>query len=147
MKRIVASIGMLAASYAMAAETLVDEIELTKNTNIVVAAGDTLKVDYLWASASCVLTKSGAGTLVLATVGTNVFVDVQAGTLASARQLVSPKFADNPQSVRIDCNDRSKMTINGVGKVSAIKDADTNVQKCSDWSMGLPHVSDETQNG
>ena len=139
--------GAMSVSCALAEETFVDEMEITADTTIDVAAGDVKRIDYLWAAEPHTVTKTGEGALVLATVGTGISVDVQEGTLASVRQLVSPKFADNPQSVRIDCNDRSKMTVNAAGKVSVIKDADTGVNKCNDWSMGLPHVTDETLNG
>ena len=150
MKRIVASAGLLAASCAFAVDTVVDEVEVVADTNIVVAAGDTLRIDYLRASAPHTVTKTGVGKLVLTVVGggDNITVDVQEGTLASARQLVSPKFADNPHSAHIDCNDRSTMSIDkSTGKVDAIKDVDTGVKKCGNWWMGLPHITDETLNG
>ena len=87
MKKITSAFILILAAGASAQETFVDEIELSSNTNISVAAGDVLKIGYLKADSQVVVAKTGAGKLVLASVGGggSVLVDVQEGTLASAK--------------------------------------------------------------
>jgi len=143
----------VAVASVVTAET-VDELEITADTNIVVATGDTLKIEYLWSATPYVVTKSGGGKLVVATVGgiTNVFFDVQEGTLASARPAPIPTAGDTRPTLRIDCNATNLYTFvtqNGTNFVSKILDADGGDTYLSSWggTYDKPYYTEETLNG
>lgn len=133
------------------ATNLVDSVEIAADTNIVVAAGDTLKIEYLWSADSVVVTKSGGGVLVLATVGGDVSLDVAEGTLKSAR----PSFAASEGAepiMRLDASEAATLTVSASGGTNFVTqwtDADGRTSnKASSWSgYGKPFVTDETLNG
>ena len=152
MKKITSAFILILAAGASAQETFVDEIELSSNTNISVAAGDILKIGYLKADSQVVVAKTGAGKLVLASVGGggSVLVEVQEGTLASAKPGDLPQFGDIPVGMHVDVTKTSTLTIlrsNGTNYVSKIVDAAGSGHSLNNWWWGLPYLSGETLNG
>ncbi len=83
---------------AKAATIVQDEFYISSDTNVTVAAGDTLHIEYLYGSSTqSQLTKLGAGRLEIAIFGSEkVHVAVSNGTFAVVRpQRMS--FADDEQ--------------------------------------------------
>ena len=69
MKKKWMAVALSVAANASAVETVIDELQITADTNITVAAGDALRLEYVWATAPYTVTKSGAGKLTLAVIG------------------------------------------------------------------------------
>lgn len=152
MKKIVSAFVVILATNIFAGETFVDDINLSENTNITVAAGDVLKIGYLKADSQVVITKSGAGKLVLTTVGGSgsVLVDVQEGTLASARPGELPQLGGVPVGMHVDISKSSTLSItvkNGTNCVSKITDAAGSGHSLNYWWMGYPYLIGEELNG
>ena len=104
-----------------AAVTSVDEVAIDADTNIVVAAGDTLKIEYVTCDVPVTITKSGGGRLEIATSSiTNLSVVVAEGTFASARPQKLVDSIDFHPTIRIDANDTSKFTISASGGTNFI---------------------------
>ena len=138
---------------AMAETTVVDEVSLSADTNIVVAAGNTLKIEYVAADVPVTITKSGEGRLEIATSSiTNLSVVVAEGTFASARPQALVINDDFRPGLRIDANDTSKFTIvasGGTNFISRVNDADGGPRFLTNWggSYHKPYVAEEKLNG
>jgi hypothetical protein len=154
MKKIFAS--AFAAALALAAsgeeDVIIDSLVLDADTNIVVAAGETLKVEYLMVDTPLTLTKSGEGKLELAIVsgGENLSVDVAGGTLASSRPAALTDYGEYPVGMHVDISLDStlvKSVKNGTNFVSKIRDAAGSTHTLNNWDMGLPFLTGETFNG
>ena len=154
MKKIFASV--FAAALALAAsgeeDVIIDSLVLDADTNIVVAAGETLKVEYLMVDTPLTLTKSGEGKLELAIVsgGENLSVDVAGGTLASSRPAALTDYGEYPVGMHVDISLDStlvKSVKNGTNFVSKIRDAAGSIHTLNNWWMGLPFLTGEKFNG
>ena len=138
-----------------AAEIAVDAVEIAEDTNIVVTAGDTLKIEYVYGETPVTITKSGGGRLEIATSSlTNLSVVVAEGTFASVRPQALAINDDFRPGLRIDANDTSKFTISasgGTNFISKITDADGGTDRwLTVWGGNLyrkPYVAEEKLNG
>ena len=145
--------GAACVSAAYAANVSVDEVAIDADTNIVVAAGDTLKIEYVTCDVPVTITKSGGGRLEIATSSiTNLSVVVTEGTFASARPQTLVDSIDFHPTIRIDANDTSKFTISasgGTNFISKITDADGGDRWLTNWggSFHKPYVAEEKLNG
>lgn len=141
----------VAAVTAFAVDTVVEEVEIVADTNIVVNIGDTLKIEYLHGANSNVVTKSGAGKLIVATTGTNVWFDVVAGTLASARPATLPSSGEFVPDFRVDASLTNTFTFaskNGTNFVKTVTDANGGARTATTWGGWLnPYFTGETFNG
>lgn len=145
---------LLAKAEPDTASTLetVDSVEISADTNVVVEAGKTLKIEYMYAKNPCVVTKSGGGRLVLAVLGlgTNITVHVEEGTLASSRPSRLPQIGEYPVGMHVDVSDSGTLVTsvkNGTNFISKIKDSAGSAYSLNNWSMGLPYLTGETLNG
>lgn len=145
---------LLAEAETGAASTIeiVDSVEISADTNVVVEAGRTLKIEYMYAKNPCIVTKRGGGRLVLATLGmgTNITVHVAEGTLASSRPARLPQIGEYPVGMHVDVSDSDslvKSVKNGTNFISKIKDSARSAHSLNDWGMGLPYLAGETLNG
>ena len=129
---------------------LIDSVEITADTNIVVAADTVLKIEYVYGDSPVTVTKSGEGRLEIATSSLpNLPVVVAEGTFASARPSSIPTSGELEPSLRLDASDASKFTIsksNGTNFISKVYDADGRDSYFSPW-YGKPYVAEETLNG
>ena len=114
---------------AKAATIVQDEFYISSDTNVTVAAGDTLHIEYLYGSSTqSQLTKLGAGRLEIAIFGSEkVHVAVSNGTFAVVRpQRMS--FADDEQvTYHADATMADSMTfaeLSGTNFVAEWRDAD-----------------------
>ena len=136
-----------------AAEIAVDAVEIAEDTNIVVAANDVLKIEYVYGDNPVTVTKSGGGRLEIATSSiSNLSVVVAEGTFASARPAALQHSDDFRPALRIDANDTSKFTIsksNGTNFISKITDADGGPRWLTNWggTYNKPYVAEEKLNG
>ena len=136
-----------------AAEIAVDAVEIAEDTNIVVAANDVLKIEYVYGENPVTVTKSGGGRLEIATSSlTNLTVVVAEGTFASARPQSLVDSLDFHPTIRIDANDSSKFTIvasGGTNFISRVNDADGGPRFLTNWggSYHKPYVAEEKLNG
>ena len=138
-----------------AAEIAVDAVEIAEDTNIVVAASDTLKIEYVYGENPVTVTKSGGGRLEIATSSiSNLSVVVAEGTFASVRPQALAINDDFRPGLRIDANDTSKFTISasgGTNFISKITDADGGTNRwLTNWGGNLyrkPYVAEEKLNG
>ena len=131
---------------------VVDSVEISADTNVVVEAGKTLKFEYMYAKNPFTVTKSGGGRLVLAVLGmgTNITVHVEEGTLVSSRPGRLPQIGEYPVGMHVDVSDSDtlvKSVKNGTNFISKIKDSAGSSYSLGDWSMGLPYLTGETLNG
>ena len=144
---------VFAATFAHAAEQVVDEVEVVADTNIVVVAGDTLRIERLWAAAPHTVTKTGGGRLVLAVLGggDNVILDIQEGTLASARPGSLPCQDELAPNFHGDASQLSTFTFSQSGGKSWVtqwRDADGRAAKAGNWDgFDKPFLATKTQNG
>lgn len=145
---------LLANAETDAASTveIVDSVEISTDTNVVVETGRTLKIEYMYAKNPCIVTKSGGGRLVLAVLGmgTNITVHVEEGILASDRPGRLPQIGEYPVGMHVDVSDSDtlvKEVKNGTNFISKIKDSAGSGHSLVDWSMGLPYLTGETLNG
>ncbi len=137
-----------------AAEIAVDAVEIAEDTNIVVAANDVLKIEYVYGEDPVTVTKSGGGRLEIATSSlTNLSVVVAEGTFASARPQSLTLDDSFTPALRIDANRSDTITIsrsNGTNFVSKVTDADGNtVRWLTNWgdSYKKAFVAEEKLNG
>ena len=131
---------------------LIDSVEITADTNIVVAADNVLKIEYVYGDNPVTVTKSGEGRLEIATSSlTNLSVVVAEGTFASARPAAIPLNDTFRPSLRVDASDATKFTYsesNGTNFLSKVMDADGNGAYFNNWGgWGRPYVAFETLNG
>ena len=157
MKKFFVSISAAALALAASGEgegKLLESLVLNADTNIVVAAGETLKVEYLTVESPLTLTKSGEGKLELAIVsgGENLSVDVAGGTLASSRPAALTDYGECPVGMHVDISLDStlvKSVKNGTNFVSKIKDAADTDKQFSSWGgvWGSPFLTGEKLNG
>ena len=132
---------------------IVDSVEISADTNVVVEAGRTLKFEYVYGENSVTITKSGAGRLEIATSShTNLSVNVAEGTFASARPAAIPLTDGFRPTLRIDASRPDTFTLaaaNGTNYISKIADADGNTKRwLTSWSgYKKPYVAGETLNG
>ena len=154
---------LLTAAFLLAAASVhadtvtnnVDAVEIAADTNIVVAANEVLKIEYVHGDAPVTITKSGGGRLEIATSSiSNLAVVVAEGTFASARPQALQLSDSFWPALRIDANDTSKFTIsksNGTNFISKITDADGNTDRwLTNWGGDLykkPYVADAKLNG
>lgn len=129
---------------------LIDSVEITADTNIVVAANEVLKIEYVYGENPVTVTKSGEGRLEIATSSiTNLSVVVAEGAFASARPAAIPLDDTFRPSLRLDASDASTITYstsNGTNLISKVEDADGNGACFKPW-FTKPYVAEETLNG
>ena len=137
-----------------ATDIAVDAVEIAEDTNIVVAANDVLKIEYVYGENPVTVTKSGGGRLEIATSSlTNLSVVVAEGTFASARPQSLTLDDSFTPALRIDANRSDTITIsksNGTNFVSKVTDADGNtVRWLTNWgdSYKKAFVAEEKLNG
>lgn len=131
---------------------LIDSVEITADTNIVVAANEVLKIEYVHGENPVTVTKSGEGRLEIATSSiTNLSVVVAEGAFASARPAAIPLDDTFRPSLRLDASDATKFTYsqsNGTNFLTKVMDADGGENYGSAWGgYGKPYVPSETLNG
>ena len=131
---------------------VVDAVEISADTNVVVEAGRTLKFEYVYGESSVTVKKSGAGRLEIATSShTNLSVNVVEGTFASARPAAIPMTGEFKPAIRIDSSRADTMLFsaaNGTNYINYIFDADGKKRYCAYWSsFTKPYVADEKCNG
>ncbi len=132
--------------------TVEDAVEVSADTNIVVEAGDTLKIEYVYGDNPVTVTKSGGGRLEIATSSiTNLSVVIAEGAFASARPAAIPLDDTFRPSLRLDASDADTFTVsqsNGTNFLTKVVDADGNGAYFSRWSgWGYPYVAAEKLNG
>ena len=133
---------------------IVDSVEISADTNVVVEAGRTLKFEYVYGENSVTLTKSGAGRLEIATSShTNLSVNIAEGTFASARPAPIPLTDEFKPTLRIDASRTDTFTLapsGGTNFISKIVDADGGIERfLTSWGgiYKKPYVADEKLNG
>ena len=132
---------------------VVDAVEISADTNVVVEAGRTLKFEYVHGENSVTLTKSGAGRLEIATSShTNLSVNIAEGTFASARPAAIPLADEFRPTLRIDANRTDTFTFapsGGTNFISKIVDADGITERyLTSWEgYKKPYVASEKLNG
>lgn len=133
---------------------VVDAVEISADTNVVVEAGRTLKFEYVYGESSVTVTKSGAGRLEIATSShTNLSVNVVEGTFASARPAAIPMTGEFKPVLRVDASVTNTFTFakaNGTNFISKIVDADGNNERwLTSWGgeYKKPYLADEKLNG
>ena len=132
---------------------VVDAVEISADTNVVVEAGRTLKFEYVHGENSVTLTKSGAGRLEIATSShTNLSVNIAEGTFASARPAPIPLTDEFRPTLRIDANRTDTFTLapsGGTNFISKIVDADGITERyLTSWEgYKKPYVASEKLNG
>ena len=132
---------------------VVDAVEISADTNVVVEAGRTLKFEYVHGENSVTLTKSGAGRLEIATSShTNLSVNIAEGTFASARPAPIPLTDEFRPTLRIDANRTDTFTFapsGGTNFISKIVDADGITERyLTSWEgYKKPYVASEKLNG
>ena len=151
----VLALGTPATTQASAVTTnLVDAVEIVADTNIVVAANEVLKIEYVYGDNPVTVTKSGGGRLEIATSSiTNLSVVIAEGAFASARPAALTLDESFMPALRIDANRPDTITIaesNGTNFVSKVTDADGNaVRWLTNWgsSYHKAFVAEEKLNG
>ena len=146
---------LLANAETDAASTveIVDSVEISADTNVVVEAGRTLKFEYVHGENSVTLTKSGAGRLEIATSShTNLSVNIAEGTFASARPAAIPLTGEFKPVLRVDASVTNTFTFkkaNGTNFISKIVDADGNNERWlhAEYNHNDPYLADEKLNG
>ena len=132
---------------------IVDSVEISADTNVVVEAGRTLKFEYVYGENSVTLTKSGAGRLEIATSShTNLSVNIAEGTFASARPAPIPLTDEFKPVLRVDASVTNTFTFakaNGTNFISKIVDADGNNERWlhAQYNHNDPYLADEKLNG
>ena len=133
---------------------VVDSVEISTDTNVVVETGRTLKFEYVYGENAVTVTKSGAGRLEIATSShTNLSVNVEEGTFASARPASIPMTGEFKPVLRVDASVTNTFTFakaNGTNFISKIVDADGNNERwLTSWggTYNKPYLADEKLNG
>ena len=145
--------GVIQISAGAVTTNLVDSVEIAADTNIVVAANEVLKIEYVYGDNPVTVTKSGGGRLEIATSSiTNLSVVVADGVFASTRPQALVDSIDFHPTIRIDANDTSKFTIaasGGTNFISRVNDADGGPRFLTNWggSYHKPYVAEEKLNG
>ena len=123
------------------AATNVGIVELPASTNITVASGDTLRIEYLHGGTT--LYKSGEGRLEVAVIGnTNLNIVVSNGTFATARPGTLDLSDDENVIFHLDANKASSLTTRvgdgGTNFVTGVADADGRVDRSLSTLSGRP---------
>ena len=132
---------------------VVDSVEISADTNVVVEAGRTLKFEYVYGENSVTLTKSGAGRLEIATSShKNLSVNIAEGTFASVRPAAIPMTGEFKPVLRVDASVTNTFTFakaNGTNFISKIVDADGNNERWlhAQYNHNDPYLADEKLNG
>lgn len=132
---------------------IVDSVEISADTNVVVEAGKTLKFEYVYGENSVTITKSGAGRLSIATSShKNLSVNIAEGTFASVRPAAIPMTGEFKPVLRVDASVTNTFTFakaNGTNFISKIVDADGNNERWlhAQYNHNDPYLADEKLNG
>ena len=132
---------------------VVDSVEISADTNVVVEAGKTLKFEYVYGENSVTITKSGAGCLSIATSShKNLSVNIAEGTFASVRPATIPMTGEFKPVLRVDASVTNTFTFakaNGTNFISKIVDADGNNERWlhAQYNHNDPYLADEKLNG
>ena len=154
MKKVVCFGAFMVGLAASAATIVQDEFYISSDTNVTVAAGDTLRIEYLYGtSTQYQLTKLGAGRLEIAVFGSEkVHVAVSNGTFAVVRPQRMSFADDEDVTYHVDATAVDSMTlteVNGTNFVAELRDEDgkTHVKSVPHATRPKPYITEDGING